>query len=76
MLMMIVMMVMTLLLMMKKKMKMSYHELELCQMDGIRTGPTQGQVRLLDAPVLPVLLDPCFSYYVVFLLYSNLRVDR
>ena len=34
MLMMMVMMVMTSLVLMKKKMKMSYHELELCQMDG------------------------------------------
>ena len=34
MLMMIVMMVMTLLVVMKKKMKMSYHEMELCQKDG------------------------------------------
>ena len=53
---MMVMMVM-MVMMMKKKMKMSYHELELCQMDGIRTGPAQGQVRLLEAPVPPVLLE-------------------
>ena len=57
MLMMMVKMVMMVLMMMMKKMTMSYQDLELCQMDGIRTGQAQGQVPLWEAPVPPVPLE-------------------
>ena len=38
---------------MMKMMMLSYQDLELCQMDGIRTGQAQGQVPLSGAPVPP-----------------------
>jgi len=49
--MMMVTMVMMVLMMMMKKTLISFQDLELRQMDWIRTGQAQGQLCLLDAPV-------------------------
>jgi len=46
-------MMITIIMMIMAMMMMSYQDLELCQMDGIRTGQAQPQVPLLGAPVPP-----------------------